>query len=79
MSFTVMRIIRFSLTIQIEGAVFALFSYARPEEVNLSSVYYLISKGEERFGGSTFLKEFVEMEENNENVSCEISTPAKSS
>lgn len=54
------------------GAVFALFSYARPEEVNLSSVYYLISKGEERFGGSTFLKEFVEMEENNENVAMQL-------
>lgn len=55
-----------------EGAVFALFSYARPEEVNLSSVYYLIAKGEERFGGSTFLKEFVEMEENNENVAMQL-------
>ena len=54
------------------GAVFALFSYARSEEVNLSSVYYLISKGEERFGGSTFLKEFVEMEENNENVAMQL-------
>lgn len=55
-----------------EGAVFALFSYARPEEVNLSSVYYLIAKGEDRFGGSTFLKEFVKMEENNENVAMQL-------
>lgn len=54
------------------AAVFALFSYAMPEEVNLSSVYYLISKGEERFGGSTFLKEFVELEEKNENVAMQL-------
>lgn len=54
------------------GAVFALFSYAKPEEVNLSSVYYLIAKGEDRFGGSTFLKEFVELEESNENVAMQL-------
>lgn len=55
-----------------KAAVFALFSYAKPEEVNLSSVYYLFSKGEERFCGSTFLKEFFEMEEKNENVAMQL-------
>lgn len=55
-----------------EGAVFALFTYAKPEEVNLSSVYYLIAKGDEGFGGSTFLKEFIEMEEDNENVAMQL-------
>jgi len=55
-----------------EGAVFALFSYAKPEEVNLSSVFYLVQKGDARFGGSTYLKEFVELEEKNENVSMQL-------
>lgn len=55
-----------------EGAVYALFSYAKPEEVNLSSVFYLVQKGEARFGGSSYLKEFVELEGKNENVSMQL-------
>ena len=55
-----------------EGAVFALFSYAKPEEVNLSSVFYLVQKGDAKFGGSTYLKELVELEEKNENVSMQL-------
>lgn len=55
-----------------EGIVFALFSYAKPKEVNLSSVYYFIAKGEEKLGVSTFLKEFVKMEEKNENVAMQL-------
>lgn len=55
-----------------EGAVFTLFSYAKPEEVNLSSVYYLISRGEKKFAASTYLKEFVDQEEENENVTMQL-------
>ncbi len=55
-----------------EGAVFALFCYARPEEINLVSVFYLVQKGEEKRGASNFLKEFVELEEINENVSMQL-------
>ncbi len=55
-----------------EGAVFALFSYAKPEEINLSSVFYFIQKGDDRFGASNYLKEFVELEKENENVSMQL-------
>ena len=55
-----------------EGAVYTLFSYAKPEEVNLLSVFYLIQKGEVRYGASNYLKEFVEMEEANENVAMQL-------
>lgn len=55
-----------------EGAVYTLFSYAKPEEVNLSSVFYLVQKGEVRFGGSSYLKEFTELEEKNENVAMQL-------
>ena len=43
------------------GAVHVLLDYAEKEEVNICNVYNLIATGEERFGGSTYLKEFVEM------------------
>lgn len=55
-----------------EGAVYTLFSYAEPEQVNLSSVFYLVQKGDARFGASTYLKEFVDLEEQNENVSMQL-------
>lgn len=54
------------------GAVFALFSYGNPEEINLSSVFYLVQKGDARFGASNYLKELVELEEKNENVSMQL-------
>lgn len=54
------------------AAVYALFEFADADQINLASVYYLISKGEERFGLSTYLKTFVEMSENNENVAMQL-------
>lgn len=41
------------------GAVYALMEYADSNEITMASVYQLIAKGEERFGGNTYLKEFV--------------------
>lgn len=41
------------------GAVYALMTLGTPEQVNMASVYQLIARGEERFGGSTILKEAV--------------------
>ena len=52
--------------------VYALFLLANPEEINLASVYYLIAKGEERFGGSTYLKTLVELLEGHENVAMQL-------
>ena len=43
------------------GAVHVLLDYAEKEEVNIYNVYSLIATGEERFGASTYLKEFVNM------------------
>ena len=54
------------------AAVYALFEFAEADQINLASVYYLISKGEERFGPSTYLKTFVEMSESNENVAMQL-------
>lgn len=54
------------------AAVYALFEFAEEDQINLASVYYLISKGEERFGASTYLKAFVEMSESNENVAMQL-------
>ena len=54
------------------AAVYALFEFAEADQINLASVYYLISKGEERFGPSTYLKAFVEMSESNENVAMQL-------
>lgn len=54
------------------AAVYALFEFGSEEQINLASVYYLISKGEERFGGCTYLKAFVEMAESNENVAMQL-------
>lgn len=52
--------------------VYALFVLAKPEEVNLASVYYLMAKGEERFGLSTYLKKLVELLEGHENVAMQL-------
>ena len=54
------------------GVVHALFSYANPEEVNLASCYYLISQGEERLGASTYLREFVKLVSENEDVAMQL-------
>lgn len=50
------------------SAVYALFACAKPEQINLASVFYLISKGQERCGTSCYLKEFVKMLESDENI-----------
>lgn len=42
------------------GATYALMMLGKPEQVNMAGVYQLIAKGEERMGGSTVLKEFVD-------------------
>lgn len=42
------------------GATYAFMMMGKPEQVNMAGVYQLIARGEERFGGSTVLKEFVE-------------------
>lgn len=56
-----------------EGHVMnALFEFAEADEINLASVYYLISKGEEQFGRTTYLKAFVEMSQSNENVAMQL-------
>lgn len=54
------------------AAVYALFEFAKEDQINLASVYYLISKGEERFGPSTYLKAFVEMSQSSENVAMQL-------
>lgn len=52
--------------------VYALFLLGKPEEINLASVYYLVAKGEERFGASTYLKTLVELLEDNENIAMQL-------
>lgn len=42
------------------GATYALMMLGKPEQVNMAGVYQLIARGEERFGGNTVLKEFVD-------------------
>ena len=54
------------------AAVYALFMCAKPEEVNLTSVYYLISKGEQKSGIETYLKKFVKLLSENENVAMQL-------
>jgi type IV secretion system protein VirD4 len=54
------------------GVVYALFSYAKPEQINLASCYYLIANGEERYGASTYLKEFVKIVAKNEGVAMQL-------
>lgn len=52
--------------------VYGLYQYAKPEEINLASVYYLLSRGEERCAVSTYLNEFVKFSEENENISMQL-------
>ena len=47
---------------------YVLFDYAKPEQINLASCYYVVAKGDERYGASTYLKEFCKMAARNENV-----------
>lgn len=54
------------------AVVYALFEFGSEDQINLASVYYFISKGEERFGVSTYLKTFVDMAESNENVAMQL-------
>lgn len=42
------------------GVVHALFMTARPEQINIASVFQFIIKGEQRLGSDTSLKAFVE-------------------
>lgn len=53
-----------------EGAVYSLFSYAKPEEVNLTSLFYFFQLGDEKYGASTYVKELVSfaLDDGNENV-----------
>lgn len=41
------------------AVVYALFEVAQPDEINMSSVFQMIIRGDERFATSTYLKEFV--------------------
>lgn len=54
------------------AAAYSLFEFAEPEQVNLASIYYLISKGEERYAASTYLKVFSELIQENENVAMQL-------
>ena len=54
------------------ATVYALFDFAEADQINLASAYYFISKGEEQFGFSTYLKAFVELSEGNENVAMQL-------
>lgn len=55
--------------------VYMLFEYAKPEEINLASIYYLLSKGEEKckdrpFG--TYLERLVHFAKGKENISMQL-------
>ncbi|MCR4739485.1 MAG: type IV secretory system conjugative DNA transfer family protein [Lachnospiraceae bacterium] len=54
------------------GAVYGIFEAGSEDEINLASVYYFISKGDERLGGSTYLKDFVELLAENENIAMQL-------
>lgn len=43
------------------GCVDILFHIGKKEEINLASVYNIISEGDQRFKGSTILKEYIQM------------------
>lgn len=43
------------------GCVLGLFEDAKEEEVNLNSIYTMTIQGEERYGTSTFIKEYFKM------------------
>ena len=54
------------------GLVYALFILGEPEEINLSSVYYMVAKGEERLGVSTYLKRLADTLEDYPNVAMQL-------
>ncbi|MCR5735513.1 MAG: type IV secretory system conjugative DNA transfer family protein [Lachnospiraceae bacterium] len=54
------------------AAVYAIFEAAGEDQINLASVYYLISLGDERIGSGTYLKSFVDMLSKNENVAMQL-------
>ena len=54
------------------GVVYALFSYAKPEQINLASCYYMIAEGEERYGACSYIKEFVKIVAKNESVAMQL-------
>ena len=54
------------------AAVYALFEVGSETQINLASVYYFICKGDEKYGGSTYLKAFVELSESNENIAMQL-------
>ena len=54
------------------ATVYALFTYAKPEQVNMPSLYYMISQGDERIGAGTYLKEFCSQIADNENVTMQL-------
>lgn len=57
-----------------EASVFALFDYALPEQVNLSSVYYMIERGDAKIGNETYLQKFVSLIRNNENIAMQLTS-----
>ncbi len=59
------------------GATYVLFELAKPGEVSLASVHNLISKGEERYGATSYLRELIRMLEesdldNKENITMQL-------
>lgn len=47
------------------GAVMILLEQADPEQITIASIHHLIAKGDERFGGSTYLKTFLDNQPDN--------------
>ena len=59
------------------GCTYAVFETARPEEVNLSSVFNMIAQGDERYGSSSYLKEYMKILDegdlkNKENITMQL-------
>ena len=54
------------------GLVYALFILGEPEEINLASIYYMVAKGEERLGVSTYLKRLADLLEDYPNVAMQL-------
>lgn len=65
------------------GLSLLLFEDAEKEEINFKSLYYLATRGEEKFAGSTFLKEYIKLRNKDtfnmvsSNVSVAINSPAE--
>lgn len=52
--------------------VYTLFALAKPEEVNLAGVYYLLAKGEASLGDSTYLSTLVGMMKDHKNIAMQL-------